>query len=97
MTDVQVVNPQPYIAGVASFARSAVVVASSAVALAGFVSKHDWAGLASYVQSQPFTLAGATVMSFGFAGYGAWRAYVRNHQLGKAADDPANTAIVRGK
>lgn len=99
MSEIQAVDPKPYLAGVASVARSCVVVATSAVALSGFLSRHDWRGLAEYVQSGPFTLAAATVASAMVAGgtalYGAWKAYERSHQLAKAADDPRNEAIVR--
>lgn len=67
------VNPSPYTDMAASAVRSLLVVVGALVALAGFVSKHDWAGLIDYVQSAPFLTALATIMAAGAFAWGQWK------------------------
>lgn len=95
VTPMQLVNPQPYFETLTSVGRSIALVIGSATAIAGFASKHDWNGLASYVQSQPFVLAGSTVLALSTAAWAALSAFKRSHTIATAADNPLNTAIQR--
>lgn len=82
------VNASPYVDMAASAVRSLVLVVSALVALAGFVSKHDWAGVITYVQSAPFLTALATVMAAGAFVWGQIKTRRRAVDLSAVAQSP---------
>ena len=96
MTDEHIIEVSPsiqYLDMATSAVRGFVMIAGAVVALAGFVSQHDWHGAIAYMQSSPFTTALATVMSVGAFGWGLWKAHKRGGQLVTSATDPRNAAI----
>lgn len=78
----------PYFDMATSAVRSVLLVVGAVVALAGFVSKHDWAGVLSYVQSAPFITALATVMAAGSFAWGQWKTRERANQISSVAGNP---------
>jgi hypothetical protein len=82
------VRSTPYFDMATSAVRSAVLVIGALVALAGFVSKHDWAGMIDYVQTAPFITSLATVSAAGAFLWGQWKTRYRANQLTTVAANP---------
>lgn len=83
-----VVNATPTNDQLAAGMRTLVLVVSVVTGLAGLISKHDWAGFVTYVQSSDFLTVAALAISAATFAWGQWKTRHRAKQLGAVAVDP---------